>query len=149
MNSISQYLLKELVSSKLKPIESNLEANIMAKVYDVLHEVVQGQDIILQNYIDSAQNILNSAFSMGVIESQLHSSTMQDIMFDQSSTLEVLSKETLMNAKQSLIFKERLQALPLQTALSLPPMQKLELGKCLLMLDVATEYKTFESMANS
>ena len=64
----------------------------MAKVYDVLHEVVQGQDIILQNYIDSAQNILNSAFSVGLIESQLHSITMQDIMFDQSSTLEVLSK---------------------------------------------------------
>ena len=118
----------------------------MTKLYDVLHDVVQGQDISLQNYIDTAQNTLNSAISKGLIEPQIHASTMKDILLDQSSTLQVSPKKSLKSAKQTLIFKKRLQSLPVEKASILPHMQQLELGKCFLMLDGATDYKIFESL---
>ena len=119
----------------------------MAKLYDVLHEVVQGQDTVLQTYINSAQNILTSAISMDLVVSKTpESSEIPDILFDQSLKFEPKSVVNLMNADQSLIFKKRLQALPIEKASILPPRQIAEFGNCLLLMEVAKEYQAFESL---
>ena len=119
----------------------------MAKLYDVLHEVVQGQDTVLQNYINSAQNVLTSAISMDLVVSKAPDcSKIPDMLYDQSLKLEPKSVANLMNADQSLIFKKSLQALPIERASILPPRQKAEFGKCLLLMEVAKEYQAFEHL---
>ena len=119
----------------------------MAKLYDVLHEVVQGQDTVLQNYINSAQNVLTSAISMDLVVSNApECSKIPDMLYDQSLKLEPKSVVNLMNADQSLIFKKSLQALPIERASILSSKQKVEFGKCLLLMEVAKEYQAFEHL---
>ena len=133
----------------MKPMESTIEAKIMAKLYDVLHEVVQGQDVVLQNYINSAQEILTQALSMGLVVSKAPEfNIIPDVLFDQTAKLQAGTMVNMVNADQSLEFKKRLQALPIEKASILPPNQKLDFGKCLLSLEVTKEYVAFESLVN-
>ena len=119
----------------------------MAKLYDVLHEVVQGQDTILENYISSAQNVIATALPMNsIITKTPLSSQIPDILMDHSLKLKPKSMDNLMTADQSLIFKKRLQVLPIEKASILPTKQKVEFGNCLLLMEEAKQYQAFESL---